>query len=246
MWIAPAWNAPPGVRAAFTLRVGGASRGEFASLNLGAHVGDVVADLLENRRCLRKALPLPAEPVWLEQVHGTRVCDLDAAQAVRVADAAVTTRAHRVCAILVADCLPVLLASAGGEVVGAAHAGWRGLAAGVLESTVAAMELKGVARETLRAWLGPCIGPRHFEVGEEVRTAFVESTEGAADAFAANERGRWQADLVKLATSRLHALGLRDVVADGSCTYAEATKYFSYRRDGRCGRMAALIWKDAG
>lgn len=246
MWIAPAWNAPPGVRAAFTLREGGVSRGEFASFNLGGHVGDVVADLLENRRRLRKALPLPAEPVWLEQVHGTRVCDLDVADAVRVADAAVTARAHRVCAILVADCLPVLLASAGGEVVGAAHAGWRGLAAGVIESTVAAMELKGAAREMLRAWLGPCIGPAHFEVGEEVRTAFVESTEGAADAFAANERGRWQADLVKIATRRLATLGVHEVAVAGGCTYAEPAKYYSFRRDGRCGRMAALIWKDLG
>lgn len=246
MWTAPAWNAPPGVRAAFTLREGGASRGEFASLNLGGHVGDVVADLLENRRRLRKALRLPAEPVWLEQVHGVRVCDLDVEDSVRVADAAVAVRPHRVCAILVADCMPVLLASADGRVVGAAHAGWRGLAAGVLESTVAAMEIKGAARESLRAWLGPCIGPAHFEVGEEVRTAFVESIGGAVDAFAANERGRWQADLVKLATLRLAALGVSEVSIDGGCTYAEPVKFYSFRRDGRCGRMAALIWKQTG
>lgn len=227
MWIAPAWNAPPGVRAAFTLR----------------DAGDVVADPLGFRRRLRKELPLPAEPVWLEQVHGTRVCDLDSEGDVRVADAAVSHRANAVCAILVADCLPVLFASSDGRVVGAAHAGWRGLAAGVLESTVAAMELKGAARESLRAWLGPCIGPAHFEVGEEVRAAFGEA---ASEAFTPNARGRWQADLVKLSTWRLKALGLREIAADGSCTYADSTKYFSYRRDGRCGRMAALIWKDAG
>lgn len=242
MWIAPAWNAPPGVRAAFTLREGGASRGEFASFNLGGHVGDVVSDLLENRRRLQAGLSLPAGPCWLEQVHGVRVCDLDIEDSVRVADAAVATCANRVCAILVADCLPVLLASADGRVVGAAHAGWRGLAAGVIEATVAAMERKGANRESLRAWLGPCIGPAHFEVGEDVRAAFGDA---AAEAFVPNASGRWMADLVKLATRRMNALGIREIAADGGCTFGEPAKYFSYRRDGRTGRMAALIWKDA-
>ncbi|HEY7890045.1 MAG TPA: peptidoglycan editing factor PgeF [Steroidobacteraceae bacterium] len=242
--ILPDWPAPAGVRAAFTLRPGGISRPPFDTCNIAVHVGDEPRAVAENREGLRASLALPAEPAWLEQVHGHRVVDLDrqtALESLPPADAAVTRTAGRICAIQVADCMPVLLAAADGTAVGAAHAGWRGLAGGVLEATVRAMNSPPAQ---LLAWLGPAIGQAHFEVGEEVRAAFLASDAGAAAAFAANERGRWQCDLYALARRRLAALGVRAIHGGGCCTYADAKRFFSYRRDGRCGRMAALIWRD--
>ena len=238
--LTPEWPAPPRVRAAFTLRGGGVSRPPFDSLNVGAHVGDEPAAVAENRRRVRAALALPAEPAWLEQVHGVRVADLDAAGgAAAPADAVLTRSTGRVCAVQVADCLPVLLAARGGSAVAVAHAGWRGLAAGVLEATVAAL---GAAAGELVAWLGPAISQRHFEVGEEVRAAFLSSDPDAGGAFIANARGRWQCDLAALARRRLGALGVTAVSGGTWCTYADPARFFSFRRDGRCGRMAALIW----
>jgi YfiH family protein len=242
-----AWAAPPQVRAAFTLRSGGVSMAPWDSLNLGAHVEDAPAAVAENRRRVVEVLALPSAPLWLQQVHGAQVFDADApgadapgASAELVADAAITREPGRVLAILVADCLPVLISSADGEVIGAAHAGWRGLAAGVLEATIAAI---GAPAEELCAWLGPAIGPRHFEVGAEVRAAFVARDSGAAAGFSANQRGRWQCDLAWLARRRLRALGVTRVAGGESCTYAESARYYSFRRDGRTGRMAALIWR---
>jgi polyphenol oxidase len=237
--ITPDWPAPRGVRAAFTLRSGGVSEGPFASLNVGLHVGDSTMAVGENRARVRALLGLPAEPVWLEQAHGTRVADLDAEHAPAPADGIVTRRAGTVCAIQVADCMPVLFAARDGCAVAAAHAGWRGLAAGVLEATVAGL---GVAPGELLAWLGPAISAAHFEVGEEVRAAFLERDADAAQAFARNARGRWQCDLFGLARRRLTALGVASVSGGAWCTYADAGRFFSYRRDGRCGRMAALVW----
>jgi YfiH family protein len=180
--------------------------------------------------------------VWLQQVHGTEVVDLDALAADSDpprADAAVTRTQGRVCAIQVADCMPVLFAARDGSAVGAAHAGWRGLAGGVLEQTVRAL---GVAPTDLVAWLGPAIGQQHFEVGDDVRSAFMAGDPGTSSAFVANTRGRWQCDLYALAWRRLAALGIDDVFGGGWCTYAESARFFSFRRDGQCGRMAALIW----
>jgi YfiH family protein len=239
--IQPEWTAPPGVRCAFTLRTGGVSEAPYDSLNVGAHVGDVGAAVEENRRCVRERLGLPAEPVWLQQVHGVEVADLDVAGALTRADAAVTRARGRVCVIQVADCMPVLFAARDGSAVGAAHAGWRGLAGGVLEETVRHL---GVPAAQLVAWLGPTISQPHFEVGDEVRAAFVSHDPGAASAFEANARGRWQCDLYSLARRRLEALGVGDVSGGGWCTYADAARFFSYRRDGQCGRMAALIWRE--
>jgi polyphenol oxidase len=241
--LTPEWPVPDGVRAAFTLRGGGVSAGPFDSLNLGAHVGDAAAAVAENRRRVRVQLDLPAEPTWIEQVHGTRVVDLDAlpeAAPCAMADGVVSRRTRRVCVVQVADCLPVLLAARDGSAVAAAHAGWRGLAAGVLEATVAAL---GVAPDRLQAWLGPAIGREHFEVGEEVRTAFVGQDGGAVTAFAGNARGRWQCDLAALARRRLAALGVTAVFGGSWCTYADPARFFSHRRDGQCGRMAALVWR---
>jgi len=244
----PEWPAPPGVRAAFALRSGGVSAPPFDSLNLGAHVGDEAEAVAENRRRLRTQLRLPEEPAWMEQVHGIDVLDLDAlahggaARGIVTADAAHTRRAGRICTVQVADCLPVLLAARDGSAVAAAHAGWRGLAAGVLEATVQAL---AVEPGQLIGWLGPGIGAAHFEVGEDVRRAFVtHDAAAAAAAFTSNQRGRWQCNLAALARARLAALGVAAVFGGEWCTYADAARFFSYRRDGRCGRMAALIWKE--
>lgn len=242
-FIVPEWPAPPGIRAVFTLRTGGVSRPPFDSGNIASHVGDDPRAVAENRARLRASLELPAEPAWLEQVHGQRVVDLDAGtprDSLGPADAAVTRVPGSVCAIQVADCMPVLLAAADGSAVGAAHAGWRGLAGGVLEATVRAL---GWPPGELLAWLGPAIGQAHFEVGEDVRAAFLAGDAGAGAAFIPNPRGRWQCDLYALARRKLAALGVSSIHGGGWCTYADPGRFFSYRRDGRCGRMAALIWR---
>ena len=241
--LVPSWPVPAVIRAAFTLRTGGVSEPPFDDFNIAAHVGDDPRAVAENRRRLRHRLELPAEPVWLEQVHGQRVIDLDrqtSCGSLGPADGAVTRTAGSVCAVQVADCMPVLLAARDGSAVGAAHAGWRGLAGGVLEAAVRAMNTPG---GELLAWLGPAIGQRHFEVGEEVRAAFLAADAGASVAFSANDRGRWQCDLYALARRRLAALGVNAIHGDSWCTFADRGRFFSYRRDGRCGRMAALIWR---
>jgi YfiH family protein len=240
-WLRPLWPAPPGIRAAFTLRGGGVSRGSYASLNLGAHVGDDPAAVARNRALLREALALPAEPVWLEQRHGVRVADLDREPAPAPADAALTRAPGRVCAILVADCMPVLLATRRGDAVAAAHAGWRGLAAGVIEATIRAL---GVGGAELIAWLGPAIGPARFEVGAEVRAAFLAADAGCEAAFSGNARGRWLCDLARLARRRLAAAGVHDITDGAACTYEDAARFYSHRRAQPSGRMAALVWID--
>jgi YfiH family protein len=254
--IEPEWASPVRVRAAFTLRSGGVSVAPYDSLNLGTHVGDGPEAVRENRRRVRERLALPREPTWLQQVHGTTVVDVDALVGVAAsgvaseaadgsppeADAAVTRTPGRVCVIQVADCMPVLFAARDGTAVGAAHAGWRGLAGGVLEQTIAQL---GVPAAQLVAWLGPTISQRNFEVGDDVRAAFTKDDAGAAVAFEANSRGRWQCDLYALARRRLATLGVSDVSGGGWCTYTEESRFFSYRRAGQCGRMAALIWMEA-
>ena len=250
----PKWPVAAGVRAAFTERMGGVSRAPFDTLNLASHVGDAPEAVAENRRRLHERLVLSAEPHWLEQVHGAEVVDLDAtpgrAPASPRADAAFTRTPGQPCVILVADCLAVLMTDRRGAVVAAAHAGWRGLAAGVLAATVRAL---AVDPAELLAWLSPAIGPQHFEVGNEVRVALGgdaarggDGTSGAdgalAAAFQPNARGRWQCDLAAVARAELTRLGVGAVYGDAACSYAERERFFSYRRDGQCGRMAALIW----
>jgi YfiH family protein len=245
--------------------MGGVSAAPYASLNLGGHVGDSAAAVAENRRRLRAAVGLPAEPAWLAQVHGTRVVDLDAEgdfdaaaeldAAAKLnapargplgpADAAFTRVRGRVCAILSADCLPLLLTADSGDLVAAVHAGWRGLAGGVIEATVRALltaPALRVAPERLMAWLGPAIGPKHFEVGAEVREALLKDDLGAEGAFVPNARGRFMADLGELVRRRLSALGVRRVYGGDQCTYTHPERYFSHRRDGVTGRQATLIW----
>lgn len=233
-------------------RLGGVSAGPYASLNLGQGVGDDPLAVDENRR--RFALALGAEPVFLRQVHGTRVLDLDdfdgdSAQSSSVrpeADAAVCTRAGVACTVLVADCLPVLFASANSRAVAAAHAGWRGLAAGVLEATVAAIARAAhCAPEDLHAWLGPCIGPGAFEVGPEVLEALGGDPQGDAR-FAPRRRAdgsaAWLADLPGLARERLRRAGVSRITGGTWCTVSEPGRYFSYRRDKTTGRQAAAVW----
>jgi YfiH family protein len=238
-WIVPDWPAPAGVRALVTTRSGGVSTGPYASMNLAEHVGDDPGFVAENRRRLRTHLP--AEPLWLSQVHGHAVvCAEDAVEGV-AADAAFTRRAGRVCAVLTADCLPVLLCNDAGTVVAAAHAGWRGLAGGVIEATLRAMNEPPAH---LLAWLGPAIGPQAFEVGAEVRAAFLAHSPDAAAAFAAQENGKWLADLYRLAGLRLHGLGVERVFGGGFCTCRDPQRFYSFRREKTTGRMATLIWME--
>jgi polyphenol oxidase len=235
--IVPDWAAPAGVRALVTTRHGGVSPAPWGSLNLGDHVGDAPDRVAANRAALR--MHLPAEPVWLRQVHGTRCVDAAQADADVEADAACTRRRGVVCAVLTADCLPVLLCDDSGRAAGIAHAGWRGLAGGVVEATVAAMAVPG---ERLLAWLGPAIGPQAFEVGPEVRAAFMARDAAAAAAFRAGREGRWWCDIYQLARQRLEALGVRRITGAEFCTVRDGERFFSYRRDGVTGRMASLIW----
>ncbi|NIP72865.1 MAG: peptidoglycan editing factor PgeF [Gammaproteobacteria bacterium] len=237
--IVPDWPAPPPVRACSTTRRGGFSDLPYQALNLADHVGDDPAAVAANRRRLGQVLALPAEPCWLRQVHGTRVVAASATGPVAEADGAFTDRHGVVCAVLTADCLPVLLCTTAGDWVAAAHAGWRGLAHGVLE---AAMDAAPVAGDGLLAWLGPAIGPQSFEVGDEVRQAFLARDSRGAEAFVPGAGGRWIADLYRLARQRLAARGVHAVFGGGLCTFRDAGRFFSFRRDGRTGRMASLIW----
>lgn len=235
--IIPDWPAPARVKAIQTTRQGGVSIAPYDSLNLGGHVGDNPLAVERNRILLNKLLP--SEPVWLEQIHGTLVANADRASCQPQADACIARHRAAVCAVMTADCLPVLLCDAQGSVVGAAHAGWRGLRDGVIETTVLAM---GVAPQSLMAWLGPAISQEAFEVGEEVRAAFVAIQPQAASAFIAGQSGKWLADIYALARLRLNALGVTQIYGGGRCTYREREQFFSYRRDGVTGRMGTFIW----
>jgi len=236
-WIEPDWPTPARVRALVTTRSGGVSGGPYASLNLGARVGDDEEAVRENRARLRAALP--SEPKWLQQVHGTDVVQADRVDAEACADAAFTTAPEVVCTVQIADCLPVLLCDRAGTSVAAAHAGWRGLSAGVLERAVAALP---AAPKDLIAWLGPAIGPRKFEVGGDVLGTFTRSDPDAAMAFEPLREGKWLADLYALARLRLRRAGVSAVFGGGLCTFADPQRFFSHRRDRVTGRHAACIW----
>ncbi|MEI6414722.1 MAG: peptidoglycan editing factor PgeF [Pseudomonadota bacterium] len=238
-WIEPSWPAPPGIRALSTSRQGGASVGLYASLNLGDHVGDDPDAVRKNRQWLVVAANLPSTPVWLRQVHGVAVAK-NPQQPDCEADAAMTDQTGQVCAVLTADCLPILLCDRRGSRVAAVHAGWRGLAAGIIEATIRHLD---VAPPTLLAWLGPAIGPDYFEVGAEVRAAFVACHADAALAFYPTPEGRWLADLFTLARQTLATCGVTAVYGGGLCTASDPSRFFSHRRDrGVTGRMASLIW----
>lgn len=237
-FIYPDWPVPANVKALQTTRQGGISAAPYDTLNLGLHVGDDPVRVNRNRQLLEPLMP--SEPVWLEQVHGTIVANADAAECRVQADACIARGRGSVCVVMTADCLPVLLCDEAGTVVGAVHAGWKGLAAGVIEKTVQTME---VSPQKLMAWFGPAIGKEAFEVGEEVRAAFMAHDATATSAFAPHGvQGKYHADINLLAQQRLNALGITRVYGGDFCTYHQRDKFFSYRRDGVTGRMGTFIW----
>ena len=235
-FIAPDWSLPTRVRALVTTRAGGVSLPPYASFNLGDHVGDDPSAVARNRARLRASLP--AEPTWLAQVHGIVVADANEASGVPEADAVVARGSGAVCAVLTADCLPVLFCNRAGTEVAAAHAGWRGLCDGVLEATVACFADKP---ENILAWLGPAIGPEAFEVGPEVRDAFIIKDGKAEDAFRPVGE-KYFADIYRLARQRLANVGVTQIFGGDRCTLSEKDDFFSYRRDKMTGRMASFIW----
>ncbi len=233
----PDWPTPANVHGLMTTRVGGVSAAPWASLNLGDHVNDDPAHVAANRARLNEHLP--ESPVWLRQVHSARVVEAGLMPDAE-ADACITRIPGRVCAVLTADCLPVLFCDRAGTVVGAAHAGWRGLAGGVLEATVAAM---AVPPGEILAWLGAAIGPQAFEVGDEVRATFLAQHPGTEPAFVPQgAAGKWLADIYALARIRLAHAGVHAGSGGGRCTLTESGRFFSYRRDGVTGRMASAVW----
>lgn len=245
--LAADWPAPAGVVAFTTLRDGdGVSRSPFDAFNLGARCGDEPAAVAENRSRLIRHRALPSPPHWLRQVHGTEVARFDRmaadAEIEPEADAAVTSEPGAVLAILTADCLPVVFASDDGGEIAAAHAGWRGLAAGVLERTVEAMRTPA---SRILAWMGPAAGPQAYEIGEEVFEAFVSADRGAESAFAATRPGHWHVDLYALARRRLRAAGVERIHGGGLCTISDPERFYSHRRDRRTGRMATLVYRQA-
>lgn len=238
--LVPDWPAPPGVRACATTRAGGVSQGPWASLNLATHVQDDPAAVAENRRRLSGRLNLPADPLWLTQVHGTIIAGPDNASGCE-ADGSHTREIGKVCVVMTADCLPVLLCDRQGREVAAVHAGWRGLATGVIE---AALDRFAAAPTDVLAWLGPAIGPEAFEVGDEVREIFLADDPAAEAAFRQNRSGHWLADIYMLARLRLARRGVAAVYGGGLCTYTDAERFYSFRREPVTGRMASLIWID--
>jgi YfiH family protein len=251
-YLVPDWpGCPAGVNAVTTLRRGGVSEGGFASFNLAGHVGDDPAAVVHNRQLLREQLGLPDEPVWLNQVHGNRVLNLeqDLKQPAPPpdADASTTRDAGRVCAVLTADCLPVFICNTDGTEVAVAHAGWRGLHAGIISATIATMYS---TPDDLLVFLGPAIGPKTFEVGEEVRDAFLDRDKNNARAFIPttgdlarqDSKRHFLCDMYQLARIECAHAGVKQVSGGNHCTYTESEKFYSYRRETRCGRMASLIW----
>lgn len=238
--LTPDWPAPKNVRAYSTTRSGGVSSGAYSCFNLGDHVDDSPENVLENRRILTECAKLPQEPSWLQQVHGIDVVTLNGADlANNSADAAYSHTANQVCTIMTADCLPVLFCSLDGKEVAAAHAGWRGLCDDVLENTLSHFK---TSTTQVIAWLGPAIGPQRFEVGAEVRQAFITKDINAAQAFVPYGNGKYLADIYQLARLRLSAQGVTHIYGGDFCTVTDETRFFSYRRDGKTGRMASLIW----
>ncbi len=237
--IVPDWPAPDGVRAVSTTRTGGTSSGPYASLNLGCHVGDRTEAVRQNRARLAAKLDLAEQPRWLNQVHGTRIVRVEDVSEPVPADGTIASGIQGVCAIMTADCLPVLLCDHAGAHVAAVHGGWRGLAAGILETAIAEFGSRGVQPADMLCWLGPAIGATAYEVGAEV----CDALQGDAGALTHKENGRWLLDLYGLARARLSRSGVENIYGGAFCTYTDADRFFSYRRDGACGRQATLIWR---
>lgn len=239
-WLTPDWPAPANVHAATTLRSGGISCGAYTSLNPAMHVGDDVGVVKQNRQTIKESLGLPGDPVWLDQIHSNRAVPAVTTESLQQADASYTAESGVVCAVLTADCLPLLVCAVDGSWVAAIHAGWRGLLAGVIGNTVSAMQ-----NSDLLVWLGPAIGPDCFEVGAEVRDAFLQKSAAFSTAFKPQNNGKWLADIYQLARIDLAMMGLNiKVYGGGFCTVTEQERFYSYRRDKQTGRMATLIWRE--
>lgn len=236
-WITPDWPAPAHIHAASTLRTGGVSLAEFSSLNPAEHVNDNPGHVLTNRSTIRQMLALPAEPAWLQQTHSTRVVSAEQVQEKTEADASFSTTKNTVCCVLTADCLPLLLYDKQGTMVAAVHGGWRGLLNGIIENTVAKMP-----DSELIAWLGPAIGAQCFEVGRDVRSAFINRSAQFNSAFKQQKNGQYLADIYQIARLLLNKAGVKHIFGGGLCTVTDKERFFSYRRDGQTGRMATLIW----
>jgi len=235
------WSAPPGIKALCTTRIGGFSQHPYQSFNLAAHVGDDDKCVQRNRELLCHSLGLPAEPCWLQQTHSTRVVNLDD-ESNRNADAAITQKADTIAVVMMADCLPILLCSRSGSEVAAIHAGWRGLADGIIETTVVGMESPA---SELIAWIGPAISQQCFEVGDEVRDIFINKNQNAGSHFVANRPAHWLCDLPALAVDVLSRLGVAEINRSEYCSFNDESLFFSYRRKPTTGRMASLIWIDS-
>ncbi|MCK5895497.1 MAG: peptidoglycan editing factor PgeF [Cocleimonas sp.] len=240
-WLTPNWKAPHNVKAMMTTRQGGVSQAPFDSMNLGDHVEDDALSVRQNRASLKERLKLPNEPLWLMQTHGTIIANADISHNGKIeADASIAHNTGSVCAVMTADCLPVLFCNQQGTAIAAAHAGWRGLHAGILEQT--AMSL-GCPTSEVMAWFGVAIGAAYFEVGSEVRDAFITVQEDAKKAFVAtNNNGKWMADIYLLARLRLEAVGVTQITGGDYCSYQHKERFYSYRREAKTGRMASLIW----
>lgn len=239
IFITADWPAPSNVHAVTTTRIGGSSFAPYASFNLAEHVEDDAIAVTENRARLRELLLLPSDPVWLTQVHGNRMIDAADQNADRRADASMSNTPGIVCSVMTADCLPVLLCNTAGTRVAAAHAGWRGLLAGVIEQTIEAMQTDN---DELMVWLGPAIGPQSYEVGAEVRETFLLINQASEAAFKPTGESKWLMDIYALARLRLGDMGITNIHGGDLCTYSDAERFYSYRRDGVTGRMASLIW----
>lgn len=235
--ITPHWPAPDNVKAVQTTRAGGISSATYQSLNLGTHVNDDPLVVAKNRQLLNTIVP--TEPVWLNQVHGTRVIDAANSRCIEDADASFSTQKNTVCVTMSADCLPILICDKAGTTVSAIHASWKTICYGIIEETIKALPVEA---SELMVWFGPAIGPSAFEVGSEVRALFLEKYPESENAFKATEGSKWLGDLYKLAQQRLHALAVDDIYGEVVCTYSDPERFFSYRRDGDTGRMATMIW----
>lgn len=237
--IYPDWPAPSTIKTASTTRLGGFSSSPFDGFNLALHVGDAVSKVNKNRHLLNKTIPLPESPRWLNQIHGTHVCSASDWQEGDEADAIVSNTINQVCAIMTADCLPILLCNQQGDWIAAIHAGWRSLATGIIEKTVRKYKQP---TQDIMVWLGPAIGPTQFEVGNDVFQAFCQHSEQAQSAFQQTDPDHYLADIYLLATLQLNKLGVDTIYGGAYCTVSDSNRFFSYRRDGITGRMASMIW----
>jgi YfiH family protein len=239
-WITANWPAPQNIHTATTLRTGGVSQGKFNSLNPADHVNDQLPHVIENWQLIKQMLALPADPVWLRQTHSTQVICADRVTGNPEADASYTAKSNIVCTILTADCLPVLLCDQQGTMIAAIHGGWRGLLNGIIENTLSKMPATG-----LMAWLGPAIGVECFEVGDDVRDAFINKSAQFSCAFKNHAQGKYLADIYQIARIILNNAGVQQIYGGQYCTVTESDRFFSYRRDGQTGRMATMIWKNS-